>query len=125
MSKLKKIVVMEDDDILLKALNIELLSDSFDVISATNGEIGLLLSKKELPDLILLDLMMPKVNGFEVLASLKKNKKTKHIPVIILSNLGQDEEIKKCLALGALAYYKKSATDLVKLSSQIFKILSQ
>ncbi|MCK5211924.1 response regulator [Candidatus Parcubacteria bacterium] len=119
MSKTYKIVILEDDRILLKALNIELLSSGFEVLSATDGESGLKLISREKPDLVLLDLVMPKIDGFEVLTKLKKNKDTKNIPVIILSNLGQDEEIKKGLKLGALDYYKKASTDLRELSNKI------
>lgn len=124
MSKPHKIVILEDDRILLKALNIELLSNGFEVLSAADGECGLKLVGKEKPDLVLLDLVMPKMHGFEVLTKLKKNKNTKNIPVIILSNLGQDEEIKKGMKLGALDYYKKASTDLSELSEKIKKSLS-
>ncbi len=123
MSKLRKIVILEDDRILLKALNIELLSHGFEILSATDGESGLKLISKEKPDLVLLDLIMPKMHGFEILTELKKNKDTKNIPVIILSNLGQDEEVKKGMELGALDYYKKASTDLRELSDKIKKSL--
>jgi len=124
MSKPHKIVILEDDRILLKALNIELLSNGFEVLSAADGESGLKLIGKEKPDLVLLDLVMPKMHGFEVLTKLKKNKDTENIPIIILSNLGQDEEIKKGMDLGALDYYKKASTDLSELSDKIKKTLS-
>jgi DNA-binding response OmpR family regulator len=124
MSKLYKIVILEDDRILLKALNVELLSSGFEVFSAIDGRSGLKLISEEKPDLVLLDLIMPKIHGFEVLTKLKKNKDTKNIPVIILSNLGQDEEIKKGMELGALDYYKKASTDLSELSDKIKKSLS-
>jgi len=124
MSKIHKIIILEDDHILLKALNIELLSSGFEVLSATDGEIGLKLICEKKPDLVLLDLVMPKMHGFEVLTKLKNNMDTKDIPVIILSNLGQDEEIKKGMKLGALDYYKKASTDLSKLSDKIKKVLA-
>ncbi|MCK5061809.1 response regulator [Candidatus Parcubacteria bacterium] len=120
---MRKIVILEDDRILLKALNIELLSHGFEILSATDGESGLKLISKEKPDLVLLDLIMPKMHGFEILTELKKNKDTKNIPVIILSNLGQDEEVKKGMELGALDYYKKASTDLRELSDKIKKSL--
>ena len=123
MSKSKKIIILEDDRILLKALNIELISNGFEVLSATDGVSGIKIIEKEKPDLILLDLVMPKMHGFEVLKKLKNNKNTKNIPVIILSNLGQEEEIKKGMELGAFDYYKKASTDLSELSDKIKKSL--
>ena len=123
MPKSKKIIILEDDRILLKALNIELISNGFEVLSAADGASGIKIIEKEKPDLVLLDLVMPKMHGFEVLKKLKNNKNTKNIPVIILSNLGQEEEIKKGMELGAFDYYKKASTDLNELSDKIKKSL--
>jgi DNA-binding response OmpR family regulator len=120
---MKKIIICEDEQVLQKALSIELLGAGFEVMSAMDGEAGLALIKKDLPDLVLLDLMMPKMPGFEVLKKLKEDETTKHIPVIILSNLGQDEDRKKGLELGAADYYVKSATDLSLLTEKIKNIL--
>jgi len=121
---MKKIIVLEDEQVLQKALSIELLGAGFEVLSALDGEAGLALVKKELPDLVLLDLTMPKMNGFDVLKNLKEDATTKSIPVIILSNLGQDEDKEKGLALGATDYYVKSSTDLSLLTEKITKILN-
>jgi DNA-binding response OmpR family regulator len=124
MAKTKKIAIIEDDKILLKALNVELLSSNFEVFSATDGLAGLELVKKEKPDLVLLDFVLPKMHGFEVLQALKGNKSTCNIPVVILSNLGQDSDIKKGLELKAKDYYKKASTDLSELTKKITKILA-
>jgi len=118
----KKIIVIEDDPLLLKALNIELLSNDFEVLSAKDGEAGLQLIRKEKPDLVLLDLVLPKMHGFEVLKSLKNDKNTEEIPVIILSNLGQFSDVKKGLDIGAKDYYVKASTDLSELSEKIKKL---
>ena len=120
---MKKIIVVEDEDVLVKALSIELLGAGFEVMSALDGEAGLALIQKEEPDLVLLDLTMPKLPGFEVLKKLKEEANTKHIPVVILSNLGQDEDKKKGLELGAVDYFVKSSTDLSLLTEKIKKIL--
>ena len=120
---MKKIIVVEDETILQKALSIELLGAGFAVMSALDGEAGLALIKKEMPDLVLLDLTMPKLSGFDVLSALKKEKSTNSIPVVILSNLGQDEDKAKGLKLGAVDYYVKSSTDLSELTEKIKKIL--
>lgn len=124
MFKKKKIVIIEDDKILLKALNVELLGDEFEVFSAIDGCAGLELILKEKPDLILLDLVMPKLDGFAVLSALKNNKDTVHIPVIILSNLTQDDDVKRGLELGAKDYIKKTSTDLRELTKKINHFLS-
>ena len=121
----KKIVVVEDEDVLVKALSIELLGAGFEVSSALDGEAGLALIQKEKPDLVLLDLTMPKLPGFEVLKKLKEEAHTKNIPVVILSNLGQDEDKKKGLELGAVDYFVKSSTDLSLLTEKIKKILNE
>ena len=121
---IKKIIVIEDEQILLRALNVELLSQGFEVLSAKDGESGLKLIIQELPQLVLLDLILPKLHGFEVLKALKENESTKDIPVIILSNLGQDSDIKKANELGAADYFVKASTDLSRLSNIINTILT-
>ncbi len=120
---MKKIIICEDEKVLQKALSIELLGAGFEVMSALDGEAGLELIKKEMPDLVLLDITMPKMSGFDVLQKLKENEPTKNIPVIILSNLGQDEDKEKGLTLGAKDYYVKSSTDLSLLTEKINSIL--
>jgi len=122
MENSKKIVIVEDDAILLKALNLELLSNGFEVLSAINGESGLVLIKKEKPDMILLDLIMPKMGGFEVLEVLKNDKQLSKIPVIVLSNLSQKADIEKAKNLGAVDFYEKARTDLNKLVEKIKKL---
>jgi len=123
MSSNKKIIVVEDEEMLLKALNVVLLSAGYEVLSATDGLKGEEIIKKELPDGVLLDIQLPGKNGFDVLADLKKDPKTKKIPVVILSNMGQEEEIKKGKALGAQDYFVKSNTDIDKVVEKIEKYL--
>ena len=122
---MKRIVVIEDDKILLKALNIELLSSGFEVLSADNGKAGLELVKKEKPDLVLLDLILPEMHGFEVLKLLKEDEELRVIPVVILSDLGQVLDIEKGMSLGAKDYHVKAANDLSKLSKKINEILGE
>jgi CheY-like chemotaxis protein len=119
----KKIVVAEDEPILLKALNLELLSAGYEVLSATNGKAALEVIEKERPALVLLDILMPELTGFEVLEKLQANPQLKKIPVIILSNLGQEEEIKKGLALGAKDYYIKASTDLETITQKVKELV--
>ena len=122
-NKMSKIILVEDEQILLKALSIQLLSAGFEVLTANNGESGLELIKKEKPDAILLDIMMPKMNGFEVLEKLKKDELLKNIPVIVLSNQGQEAEKQKGMELGAVDYYVKSDTDLTDLTAKVQAVL--
>ena len=84
-------------------------AEAFTVLIADNGESGLALVKKELPDLVLLDVMMPKMDGFEVLAELKKDAKTKDIPVLLLTNLSQQGDLEKGKNLGAADYVVKAS----------------
>lgn len=120
----KKIAIIEDERILLKALKTELSSEGFEVISATDGETGIELIKKEKPDLLLLDLVLPRIDGFEVLKRIKKDSKVKDVPVLILSNLGQDENIERGMKLGAVDYFVKASTDLATIAEKINNILS-
>lgn len=96
-----KILFIEDDKFLAEILTKKLTDEKFEVTIALDAEEGLKKLKKEKPDLILLDLILPGMHGFEFLAKIKKNPQTQTIPVIILSNLGQKEEIEKGLSLGA------------------------
>ncbi len=120
-----KVLIVEDEPILLRALNVELLSQGFEVISAKDGEAALKLIKEENPQLILLDLIMPKKNGFEVLKEIKNDDQTKRIPVIVLTNLGQEKDKKEVFDLGAEDYFVKASTDLNELSKKIEKILNK
>ena len=119
----KKIVIAEDEPILLKALNLELLDAGYEVLSATTGQAALDIIVKEKPALALLDVLMPELTGFEVLKKMQANSKLKKIPVIILSNLGQDEEVKKGLALGAKDYYIKASTDLETITKKVKELI--
>ena len=119
----KKIIIVEDEPVLQKAMSLELLGPDYTVLTAGNGEAGLALIQKELPDMVLLDLILPKLSGFDVLQKIKQDEKTKNIPVIILSNLGQDEDRKKGLALGAVDYYVKASTDLDVISEKVKALL--
>ncbi|HLD27510.1 MAG TPA: response regulator [Patescibacteria group bacterium] len=108
MTEKQKILIVEDDNFLMGMYCSKLELEGFKVASASDGDKALRLVKKELPDIILLDLMLPKKDGFEVLAELKKDERTKGIPVIILTNLGQKEDIDKCFKLGAEDYLIKA-----------------
>jgi DNA-binding response OmpR family regulator len=124
MTKLK-IVFAEDDALLSRAVNVQLLDEGFKVLSAADGESALKLIKKELPDLVLLDIIMPKLQGLDVLKALKKDAKTKKIPVIMLTNLDNPEDRATARKYGALDYYVKASVDLDELTKKIKKIVSK
>ena len=121
--KIRKILVMEDEPILSQALTIELNSYGYEVSVADNGEDGMNMLYKNPPDLLLLDLLMPRKNGYEVLQELKAKKLFGKIQVIVFSNLGQEEEKKKAISLGAKHFFVKSSIDLEDLVAFIQKLL--
>ena len=104
----KKILIIEDDKFLRELILRKLTDEGFDVSEAVDGEEGVKKVKTENPDLILLDLILPGIDGFEVLSKTKENPNSASIPVIILSNLGQKEEVEKGLKLGAVDYLIKA-----------------
>lgn len=103
-----KILLVEDEEILADVLKEKLLQDKFEVEVAADGVAAIEIANVFEPDLIMLDLIIPKKDGFQVLKELKADPKLKTIPVIVLSNLGQDEEIKRALSLGAVDYMVKA-----------------
>jgi len=107
-SKKNKILIVEDDQFLVKVYTTKLAAEGFEIEMAISGDEALKKAKSFKPNLILLDIMLPAQNGFEVLASLKKTAGTKKIPVIILSNLGQDSDVEKGKKLGAADYLVKT-----------------
>ncbi len=105
---MKKILVIEDDKFLRELISRKIVSEGYDVAEAVDGKKGIEGVNKEKPDLILLDLILPEVDGFEVLAKIKSNPSSSQIPVIILSNLGRKEDIEKGLKMGAADYLIKA-----------------
>lgn len=105
---MKKILVIEDDKFLRELISQKLAKEGYDVAEAIDGEKGIESVKSENPDLILLDLILPGIDGFEVLAKMKADPKLAEVPVIILSNLGQKDDIEKGLEMGANDYLIKA-----------------
>lgn len=116
---MKKILVVEDDHFLLSAYKVKFSKKGFDVKTATDGQDALSVLESFEPDLILLDLVMPRLDGFETLKKLKENDKLKKIPVIVASNLGQKDDLDKAMALGANDYIIKSNISLDKIIEKI------
>jgi len=104
----KKILIIEDDKFLRELIAQKLSKENFGVSEAIDGEEGIKKIKEEKPDLILLDLILPGIDGFEVLSRMKEDPALTSIPVIILSNLGQKEDVERGLKLGAVDYLIKA-----------------
>lgn len=104
----KKIIIAEDEPILIDMYKLYFERAGYQVLNAENGRQCIDVAKAEKPDLILLDILMPKLDGWEVLKNLKTDPETKKIPILVFSNLGQTQEIQKGLDLGADDYVIKS-----------------
>ena len=107
MEKTKKILIVEDEVELVEMVKMRLEANGYEVIVAYNGEDGLEMAKKENPDIILLDLMLPKMDGYQVCSALKSNKNYSAIPICMFTARAQDSERKKGIDLGADAYITK------------------
>ena len=123
MQENKKILFIEDELGLQKSMNDILVPNGYTVVQAFDGETGLKQAIDEKPDLILLDLILPRKNGFEVLTTLKEQAETKEIPVIVLTNLEGAEEVEKALSLGATTYLVKANYSLEEVLQKMNTVL--
>jgi len=119
----KKILVVEDDPMISSMYKTKFEADGFDVFIADNGVVGLELARKEKPDIIMLDVILPQLDGFSVLDQIKKDESIKNIPVIMLTNLGTEEDKKKGETMGALDYLVKASLTPGQVSEKIKKAL--
>jgi DNA-binding response OmpR family regulator len=122
---MKKILFIEDESALQKTFRDVLEKEGYEMISALDGESGLRLAKSQKPDLILLDLILPKKDGFEVLKELKEDEATKGIPVIVLTNLEDIESVEKAIELGATTYLVKAQYTLEEVIQKVKKALEK
>lgn len=104
----KKILIVEDDSFVMDIYHTKLTQEGFEVSTAANGMEALKKLEKERPDLILLDIIMPYIDGLEVLEKVRAMEQMKDVPIILLTNLSQKEEVDQGLALGANDYLIKS-----------------
>jgi len=104
----KTILIVEDDKFLRELITQKLIKEGYEISEAIDGEEGIKKIKEEKPDLVLLDLILPGIDGFEVLSKMKEDPALAQIPVIILSNLGQKEDVERGLKLGAVDYLIKA-----------------
>lgn len=117
------ILIVEDEDFLVRALKDNLESEGYTVSVAMDGEAAFDELKKKIPSLVLLDLLLPKKNGFDVLRDIRANPEYQHIPVVVLSNLGEDSDIKRALELGANDYFVKSQHPIQEVMDKVEEYL--
>ncbi len=115
MSQHPLLLLIEDDSFILQIYKTKLAKESFQVLVAKDGKEAMTILKNQTPSLVLLDLIMPNMDGFEVLQSMKQDDRLKHIPVIVLSNLSQESDKKRVMDLGAKAFLVKSDTTLASI----------
>lgn len=121
---MKKVLVVEDDTFLSNAYRVKLTKAGFDVKNALDGQEAIDLLASYTPDIILLDIVMPRKDGFATLEEIKTNDKWKNIPVILASNLGQKEDKEKGMRLGAAEFFIKTDFSLNVLIEKINSLLS-
>ena len=114
-----RVLLIEDDKLLRKACEVGLQKRGFAVLTAADGEEGIQQARAGAPDLILLDMLMPKLSGIQTLAALKKDEQTRHIPVVILSNSSIESDMQKAKELGAIGYLVKASLSLQELANRV------
>ena len=119
----KKILIIEDEKLLLEMYQSRFEKEGYQVLTATTGRPGLKLAKEEKPDLIILDILMPRTDGYEVIKKVREDAQIKKIPILVLSNLGQQEEINKGLKLGADDYIVKTDITPSELINKVERML--
>lgn len=119
-----RLLLIEDEPLIIKMYSRALAAAGFEIAAATNGPDGLRLAVAKKPDLILLDIMMPMMSGLEVLQRLKKKDSLKDIPVIMLTNLSDEGEVRATTLLGAVAFIVKSEIEPKQLVAKVKEILA-
>ncbi|MFQ5899414.1 MAG: response regulator [Candidatus Methylomirabilia bacterium] len=119
----KRILLAEDDRFLRRACEASLRQRGFTVLTAVDGEEALRLARAEAPDLILLDLLMPKIAGIEVLRVLKAEEETRAIPVLVLSNSSRENDVQEVKHLGSVGYLVKANLSLQELGDRVAQLL--
>ena len=117
----KKILMIEDEEIMIDLLQRKIAQEGYEISVARNGEEGLAAMKEKKPDLVLLDIIMPKMGGFEVMEKMQKDKDLKKIPVIVISNSGQPVEIDRAQKMGAEDWLIKTQFDPKEVIEKIKK----
>ena|SRR3989344_2618835 len=120
----KKILIIEDDAPLATALAERLKADGFEIFLAVDGETGFRMVEEKMPDLLLLDLVLPRKHGFQILEELKARSELKNIPVMVITNLESGQDIERALAYGVKAYLVKANYSLDEVAKKVKQIIS-
>ena len=123
-SAAKKILLVDDDQALRQLYSIELTGRQYEVVTAGDGDEGIAKSKSEKPDVILLDIMMPKTDGIAALSKIKADDATKPIPVIMMTNFGQENLVQQAFSLGAVDYLLKYKVTPAEMAEKVAQVLS-
>lgn len=118
-----RILIIDDDVPLTAVVQERFKRETFLTLSALNGSEGLMVAQQERPDLIVLDLLMPVMNGFDVLKALKDNAETRDIPVLVLSNLSHPDDVRRTKSLGANGYLVKTDTSLKAILERVKQMI--
>lgn len=121
----QKVLIVEDEEVIADLLQRKLEKEGFQTCRAENGQVGLDLARKEKPDLIVLDLIMPKMDGFTLMAEIQKDAGLKGIPLVIVSNSGQPVELNRARELGAKDWLIKTEFDPQELVDKVRKQLNK
>jgi CheY-like chemotaxis protein len=120
-----RVLLIEDDRFLRRACEVSLKKRGFTVLTATDGEEGLQQARAGSPDIILLDMLMPRLSGIETLETLKKDDRMCHIPVVILSNSSVEADVQRAKSLGAIGYLVKASLSLQELGDRVISFLEE
>lgn len=123
--QLKKILIVEDDDLITQMYQASLANAKFDLRFEKDGEAGWSAMQTFAPDLVILDFMMPKLNGLEVLAKMRADTKLKLVPAILMSSLSTDADKKRALDAGATVYWVKNEVNMAEFEQKIGEVLAQ
>lgn len=124
-NKKASVLIIEDDSYISDMYRIKLESEDFEVAIAKDGIVGIKMLEKQKPDIVLLDVVMPKIDGFSVLKTIKRNPELKEIPIVLLTNLGQKENVEKGFELGADSYIIKAHFTPSEVVEKIKEILKK
>jgi DNA-binding response OmpR family regulator len=120
-----KILIIEDDKMLSDMYSLKFNEEGYQAIQAFTGLEGVEKTKTEKPDIILLDIILPQMDGFQVMEEIKKNKELENIPILFLTNLRQEEDVKKGTAMGAVGYLVKASFTPAQVLDKVKEILKQ
>ena len=123
MAEIKNILLVEDEKLLANLLKQRLEKENFSVFLARDGEEALKILKTQKPNLILLDIILPKISGFELMETLKNDPTYNQAPIVIISNLGQDTDVEKGQLLGAIGYFVKAQVSIEDLVGRVKEFL--